>query len=103
MLAAHKRKVKVRIVSDNDKADDRGSDIYHMAKKGIPIRVDRSANHMHHKYAIFDGKRLVNGSFNWTRSATKYNQENIVVSNDGKLIKDFGVTFEKLWEHCAGI
>ena len=29
----------------------------------------RRDGHMHHKFAIFDGERLINGSYNWTRGA----------------------------------
>jgi len=103
LKAAHDKKIKLRIVSDNDKANDLGSDIYSMANYGIPIRLDRSANHMHHKFAIFDNQRIVNGSFNWTRSATKYNEENILVSNDCKLVNQFSNCFEKLWRDSQAI
>jgi len=95
--SAHERGVKIRIVSDNDKANDLGSDIFSLAKCKVNIKIDRSPNHMHHKFAIFDEKQLVNGSFNWTRSASKYNQENIVVSNDSNLIRSFSRVFDKLW------
>jgi cardiolipin hydrolase len=53
---------------------------------------------MHHKFAIFDRTYLVTGSYNWTRSAASYNEENIVVSDDRRLVSAFSGTFEKLWE-----
>ena len=100
---AYQRDVKVKIISDNDKADDLGSDIYSLAKQGINIRIDQSPNHMHHKFAIIDQKKLINGSFNWTRSASKYNQENIVVTNDSNLRGSFQKVFNKLWKDCKKI
>jgi len=42
--------------------------------------------HMHHKFAIVDGRLLINGSFNWTRQAVLYNQENCVVTDNGSLV-----------------
>jgi cardiolipin hydrolase len=39
----------------------------------------------------------VNGSFNWTRSATDYNQENILVTNEPKLVAAYLAEFEGLW------
>jgi len=101
--SAHERGVKVRIISDNDKANDLGSDIYSLAKQKLNIKIDRSPNHMHHKFAVFDQKQLVNGSFNWTRSASKYNQENIVVSNDDGLVRSFLKVFDKLWRECERV
>ena len=72
----------MRIITDNDKAHDLGSDIGAIEAVGVPVRIDRTPFHMHHKYAIFDGRRLLNGSYNWTRGAARDNQENVVVTDD---------------------
>jgi len=56
---------------------------------------------MHHKYAIADGKTLLNGSFNWTRSASNPNNENILVTNDPKLLGLYTEAFEKLWNSLS--
>jgi phosphatidylserine/phosphatidylglycerophosphate/cardiolipin synthase-like enzyme len=97
ILASHARGIKLRIVSDNDKAHDLGSDIERFAAAGVPVRLDRTPFHMHHKFAIFDTRRLLHGSFNWTRGAARDNQENIVVTDDPRLIAAFGREFERLW------
>ena len=52
---------------------------------------------MHHKFAIFDKKLLNNGSFNWTRSASMKNEENIMVLHEPSLIGSFVSSFEELW------
>ena len=41
---------------------------------------------MHHKFALFDGRRLMTGSFNWTRSASEQNEENLIVTADPVLV-----------------
>jgi len=107
LLAAHYRGIRVRIVSDNDKRFDDGSDIAQLAAAGIPLRMDRSAYHMHHKFAVFDDTLVANGSFNWTRSASASNFENLVVTPDPYLVKVFNGQFERMWNefapmhHCA--
>ena len=93
----HRRGVKIRIISDNDKAHDEGSDIIDLARTGIAVKVDVTPYHMHHKYAIFDNKVLITGSYNWTRSAAEYNEENIIDSPDPKLIAPFAKHFAALW------
>ncbi len=98
---AHHRGVALRIVSDNDKALDLGSDIERFAQAGIAVRLDRSEFHMHHKFAIFDGRLLVNGSYNWTRGAAEQNHENLVLSSNRRLVAAFAGLFEKLWEQFA--
>ncbi len=101
LIAAHARGVAVRVVTDDAKADDLGSDAGRFGRAGIPVRVDRSAYHMHHKFAIFDRATLLTGSYNWTRGAANDNEENLIVTDDPRLIAPFGATFEHLWEKFA--
>ncbi|MCA8996044.1 MAG: endonuclease [Planctomycetaceae bacterium] len=101
IAAAHNRGVELRIVSDNDKAFDTGSDIDRLIEHGVPVRIDRTEHHMHHKFAIFDNSILVTGSYNWTRSAAANNEENIIVTGDKTLIRRFQQTFNELWDRFA--
>lgn len=96
ILDAHKRGIDVTIISDNDKANDKGSDIHYLQNKGLNIIVDKSSYHMHHKFSIFDKKILLSGSFNWTRSATDVNEENILVTGEPGLVSQFSNQFESL-------
>lgn len=101
ILACHRRGVAVRIISDNDKKSDDGSDVRALREAGIPVRVDDQPHHMHHKFALFDRRTLANGSFNWTRSASRYNEENLVVSDDARLVDAFARRFDALWQRFA--
>lgn len=101
IIGAHRRGIPIRIISDNDKSSDLGSDVDQLARIGVPVRVDRTEYHMHHKYAIFDSRQLLTGSYNWTRSAAKYNEENFIVTGDTDLLKSFRSAFEKLWTDLA--
>ena len=98
ILRAHRRDVAVRIISDNDKSSDLGSDVDQLDRLGVSVRVDRSPYHMHHKYAIFDRSRLMTGSYNWTRSAAENNEENFIVTSDKKLLRSFESSFQALWD-----
>ena len=98
IMAAHQRGVAVRIVTDNDKQYDGGSDVDRLRRAGIALKVDETEHHMHHKFAVLDGATLLNGSYNWTRSASAFNEENLVVTNDAKLVRIFAQQFEKMWD-----
>ena len=102
ILRAHHRGARVRILTDDDKAHDPGSDIFRLAGQGIPVRMDDSPEHMHHKFAVFDRRLLVSGSYNWTRSAAMHNRENLAVTDDGRLVEPFVEEFERLWEAFGG-
>ena len=98
IVQAHTAGTAVRIISDNDKALDGGSDIARFQRLGIPVRLDHTEHHMHHKFAVFDDSFIVTGSYNWTRSAAKYNMENFIVTHDARLTRRFSQLFEKLWD-----
>lgn len=101
IIESHRRKIPVKIITDNDKMLDEGSDVDQLASAGIPIRIDRTANHMHHKFMITDNKTLITGSYNWTRSAAKFNHENILLTREGSVIKSFAKEFDQLWNTLA--
>ncbi len=97
ILAAHGRGVRLRLISDNDKSEDRGSDIDRLRNAGVPVRLDHTEHHMHHKFAVFDGELLLSGSYNWTRSAAQDNEENVVATTERRIVGPFVEEFERLW------
>lgn len=91
--------IRVRIVTDNDKVYDYGSDIQRLAKVGrIDVRVDRTEHHMHHKFAVIDDARVITGSYNWTRSADEYNHENVLMTAEPAVVDAYSKEFERLWD-----
>jgi len=56
--------------------------------------------HMHHKFAIMD-ETLLTGSYNWTRSAAQRNYENILVTEERGLLREFTKEFDQLWSKFA--
>jgi phosphatidylserine/phosphatidylglycerophosphate/cardiolipin synthase-like enzyme len=97
IIRANSRGVEVRVITDDEKSHDLGSDIDKLQMLGIPCKMDvGNAAHMHNKFALFDGQRLMNGSFNWTR-ASEQNEENLIVTADPISVKAFSERFELLW------
>ncbi len=101
ILACHQRGIAVRVITDNEKQFDLGSDIERLRSLGVPLRIDSGPYHMHHKFALFDGRFLLNGSFNWTRSATTGNEENLLVIDHPALFADYRRMFDELWLRYA--
>jgi mitochondrial cardiolipin hydrolase len=101
ILNAHRRDISVRIITDDDKSLDAGSDIRRLEQAGVPVRIDKTTDHMHHKFALFDADKLMTGSYNWTRSAARVNEENFIITGEGRFIRRFGDLFEKLWKKFA--
>jgi phosphatidylserine/phosphatidylglycerophosphate/cardiolipin synthase-like enzyme len=97
ILKCSEKNIGVRIISDNEKVYDSGSDIKALARAGIKVRVDNSPHYMHHKFAIFDGTTALTGSYNWTRSAAEQNMENVLVTDDKRVVFAYQVEFDRLW------
>jgi mitochondrial cardiolipin hydrolase len=97
MIAAHRRGVQIRVITDNEKRLDPGSDIERLMQAGLAVRQDHTEFHMHHKFAVFDGSLLLTGSYNWTRAAALHNEENFVLTSEARLVGAFVRLFEDLW------
>jgi cardiolipin hydrolase len=97
IVDAHTNGITVRIITDNEKAFDLGSDVPRFQDAGIALKVDQTPFHMHHKFAIFDRQVLLTGSYNWTRGAANDNHENIVITSERRLVDRFEDVFERLW------
>lgn len=98
LLAAQRRGIDIRILTDDDKSFDKGSDIERLKRSGIAVKMDNSPVHMHHKFALIDEDTLLTGSYNWTRSAATHNYENIILLKDAHTFKAYDKEFEKLWK-----
>lgn len=67
-------------------------------RAGIEVAIDKSEHHMHHKFAVFDRCITLTGSYNWTRSAAEFNEENILVTHDPRIAGRFQEEFNCLWK-----
>ncbi len=62
------------------------------------MRLDSAFYAFHHKFAIVDGRTLLNGSFNWTAQAASGNNESVVIFRGaGELTASFTAQFERMW------
>jgi len=97
LLDCLKRGIKVRIITDDEKMYDNGSAIQDLKNAGIPVKIDHSRYHMHHKFGIIDSRIIFTGSFNWTYTASSHNQENMLVTTNFEIVKQYVDQYELLW------
>ncbi len=98
LKALHERGVKIRIITDNNKMRDTGSQIKELARCGIDVKVDNSRYHMHNKFGIIDNRIAFTGSYNWTYTAKLHNQENLLLTTNFTIVHRFVDEFTTLWE-----
>lgn len=103
IIAAHKRGVKVRIITDDEAMLNKGADAQRCSDEGIDVRTDSEQQyHMHNKYMVVDSAFILTGSFNWTFQAGKSNQENVVVVDDSFIVSKYNNNFNQLWSQFSG-
>lgn len=111
LVDAKKRGITIELVTDASCLQDKFNKIAMLREAGIKICVYKPestallGNRMHHKYIIFgknkEGKSwLWFGSFNLTKSADLYNQEGVILLDNGRLIDQFSKQFDVLKQRC---
>jgi len=97
-IRAHQRGVKVRLLLDRSQSKGKQSVYRHLQQAGVPLQIRRGTKGglQHNKFLIMDGTYVLTGSFNWTRSASRRNDENFVILDDQT--PRFQKEFERLWK-----
>lgn len=96
LVAAKDRGAKIRVITDRLQSKGKYSLVDEIKSAGIPVITNAGHKIMHNKFAIFDGKRIESGSYNWTFSATESNAENCMFFEQEN--KSFSKQFEYLWK-----
>lgn len=103
LVAAGKRGVDVRIVVDRTQGKTSPLTDF-LIKNNMDLRWSvgpGGKGAMHNKFAAFDGKLLVNGSFNWTANAENSNFENVFYTSEASYVAGFSGEFEKIYSQAA--
>lgn len=91
---ASNKGIKITVILDKSKVE-KDDKIYAFLKKN-DIKVIVPDVKLHTKVAIFDNKKLMLGSSNWTKESFKKNYEIILFTDDKKVIKNTKKFLEKM-------
>lgn len=97
LVQASQNNVQVRIVLDQGQEIESASKSGYLIKHGLQIRYHLGFGLMHNKFAIFDGKSLITGSFNWTLTAEERNEENLLIITNQGTVEKYQERFNYLW------
>jgi phosphatidylserine/phosphatidylglycerophosphate/cardiolipin synthase-like enzyme len=99
LLKAKQRGVKVRIIADSKQAKMKSSQVIYLIHQGIPVKVlgGKGKGVMNHRFAIFDGKKVMTGSYDWLGTSEKWNYENILILSDSEAVAFYQKEFDRLW------
>ena len=101
LIRAHKRGVEVKVVFEEDQIT-RYSEYQRLKAAGIDVRNDTNPRLMHDKVMIIDGIIVITGSYNYSRSAEEYNNENLIVILSDRVASMYEEEFQKIWRQSRG-
>jgi phosphatidylserine/phosphatidylglycerophosphate/cardiolipin synthase-like enzyme len=100
LVAATKRGVDVRVITDRARLDDpkQRAALSALRQAGIPIKVNRHDGLMHLKQVVIDDEINTNGSMNQTTSGNRYNDERLDIIRDHTITVKARDKFLSMWK-----
>ncbi len=90
--------VAVQIVMDEEQAaSNQGGEYENLRNAGLDVRLDGNRGQMHHKVIIIDGDTVSFGSYNFSNSAERRNDENVIIAHDPELAGAFMTEFDRIY------
>ena len=75
-----------------------GTEYDHFRSSGQDVRLDGNPRNMHHKVIIIDEQIVVTGSYNFSASAEKSNDENTLVVHNAEIASLYLSEFRRIFE-----
>jgi phosphatidylserine/phosphatidylglycerophosphate/cardiolipin synthase-like enzyme len=75
-----------------------GTELPSFQSAGLDVRLDGNPGQMHEKVMIVDGQAVVLGSYNFTASADRSNDENLIIVHDPVIAQQFADEFRRIYE-----
>ncbi len=92
----HKAGILVEGIVEARNINDMGSDIEALQQVGLNVWLDGNPYNMHHKVMIIDDAIVITGSYNFSRSAAEYNDENVLIIHSPEIAAHYLDEFERL-------
>jgi len=97
MIAKIKADLEVRGVFESQNARGTGSDFNRLKQGGVDVLEDGNCYILHHKVIVIDERTVITGSYNFTGSAERDNDENLVIVDDPNLARVYLEEFERVY------
>lgn len=102
LAAAAERGVKVRILTDDDHCITKYlPDVARIIRAGGQVRFVPTTCDIfqlsHNKFGVFDRRKVINGSGNWSIAGLERNFENFISTSEDLTTRAYSEAFDKLW------
>ncbi len=95
LIAAYRRGVSVRVVTDSDNID--AQEVQELKQAGIQVLGDRHESLMHDKFVVIDRSVVWTGSMNFTTGGGYLDNNNLIRLRSPKLGEAYTTEFEQMF------
>ncbi len=95
LIAAHRRGVSVRVVTESDNMDEQ--EVQELKQAGIQVLGDRHESLMHDKFLVIDRSVVWTGSMNFTTGGAYLDNNNLIWLQSSKLGEAYTREFELMF------
>jgi phosphatidylserine/phosphatidylglycerophosphate/cardiolipin synthase-like enzyme len=97
LLDSTRRGVRVTGVMEESQVNSNtGTEYENLRLGGVDVRLDGNRRNMHHKVFIIDERIVIVGSYNFSASAERRNDENLLIIDDPELASRFLSEFQTI-------
>jgi phosphatidylserine/phosphatidylglycerophosphate/cardiolipin synthase-like enzyme len=97
MVAQAQAGMPVHGVFERQNAGGTGSAFGRLRQGGVDVLEDGNCYILHHKVIIVDARTVITGSYNFTNSAERDNDENLMIVDDPKLARAYLDEFDRVY------
>jgi len=97
MIAKVRIGLPVRGVFESQNAGGTGSAFGRLKQGGVDVLEDGNCYILHHKVIVIDERTVITGSYNFTNSAERDNDENLVIVDDPNLARAYLDEFARVY------
>ena len=84
------------VMEESQVKSNKGTEFDPFQQAGLPVYLDGNPGQMHHKVFIIDRQIVIAGSYNFSTSAEKTNDENVFVIFDPPLAEQYLAEFQRV-------
>ncbi len=97
-IAQVAKRARVRMIVNRKLVKDDGPAFDLVKSTSAQVKVGKQPGMMHNKFTLVDGKRVQTGSFNYSYTAGRSNQENQIYLSTPSIVSRYQARFEKMWQ-----
>ncbi|MBI9046619.1 MAG: DUF1669 domain-containing protein [Anaerolineaceae bacterium] len=97
LVSQHQQGIHIQGIMDQQQAaSNTGGEYQNFLDAGLDVNLDKNPGQMHHKVMVIDGWIVILGSYNFSRSAEEFNDENLLILFSSEIAEKYLEEFSRI-------